>query len=429
MSQTTSQTPSDRPPEPRIEALHADDREALLAHDQSAFAFDTRGLDAEIDTAMIEWDRAFSAMRGDERAGIYVVFSFGLSVPGARGEPNRELPTAGLSWVAVHPDHRRRGVLRALMAHHLHSVHERGAEPVSILYASEPGIYGRFGYGVATSSHRHTIPARSRLRAPVDARVRTRFVAFEAEAHHELVVSLATRTALKRPGQTVRPASHWQRALADTPDRRPGGAEPLRLVLAERDGEPTGYALLRRTASWGDRAPTGTVRVLDVQALDPESEAALWRRTLDFDLMADVTTPPLPADHPLTMWSADVAKTDAARAYSLWVRIVDVPAALIARGYAGPLDVVLEVTDADLPWNTGRWHLSSADGSAATCVPTTRQADLELNVRELGSAYLGGVTLASLGVAGLVHERTPGTLADCSAAWRTDLLPASPAMF
>lgn len=410
-----------------IVPLTIDDREAMLALDQSAFAFDTRGMDPETDTAMVEWDRSFSAERGGERAGIYTVFSFDMAVPGVDGGL-LDLPTAGLSWVAVHPDHRRHGVLRAMIAHHLETVHERGTEPVSILYASEPPIYGRYGYGIATSSVQYLLPAHAPLRAPDDPTVRTRFLPYEHELHHDLVVSLGNLSRRRRAGHTVRPVSHWDRTLRDAPDRRPGGAEALRIVVAERDGATTGFALLRRKASWGDRRPEGTINVLTLRADDTGTEAALWRRVLDFDLMAEVVTNPLPADHPLSVWASDVPGAAVRADYALWVRLVDVPAALTARRYRGSLDVVIGLTDSGCPWNAGTWRLE-ADGDSVSCEASTRQADLELDVRELGSAYLGGVTLASLGDAGLVREHTPGSLASCSAAWRTDLLPASPAMF
>jgi predicted acetyltransferase len=190
---------------------------------------------------------------------------------------------------------------------------------------------------------------------------------------------------------------------------------------------PTGYATLRRSASWGENAPEGKVQLLDVQSLDPASSYALWRRVLDLDLMAQVTTPGLPLDHPLAIWAGETG-VSAKPGHALWTRIVDIDAALTARGYAGVLDVVLEVSDEACPWNAGRWRLV-AGGGGATCERTTAAADLALDIRELGSAYLGGTTLVALGAAGLVDEHTPGALAASSVAFGSPVLPATPYMF
>ncbi|CAM5668369.1 N-acetyltransferase Eis [Streptomyces microflavus] len=80
---------------------------------------------------------------------------------------------------------------------------------------------------------------------------------------------------------------------------------------------------------------------------------------------------------------------------------MEVGAALEARAYRTPVDVVLEVEDAFCPWNAGRWHLvADAKGGASCRRAPDRAPDLELSVRELGAAYLGGVSFTSLAAAG-----------------------------
>ena len=59
------------------------------------------------------------------------------------------LPAAGVTFVAVLPTYRRRGVLSSLMRRQLADVRDRG-EPLAILWASEAVIYGRYGYGRAS---------------------------------------------------------------------------------------------------------------------------------------------------------------------------------------------------------------------------------------------------------------------------------------
>lgn len=416
------------PDDVSIQSLASADRDQMLELDQLAFGFDDRDLDPKQNTAWIEWDRAYGARRGDTDAGIYVVFSYGLSVPAAPPAVATIVPMAGLSWVAVHPDHRRRGLLGAMMRHHLQTVHEAGREPVSCLFASEAGIYGRFGYGLSTECRRLTVPTKTSLRTPhpVDGIV-TRVEGARPERHDQVVQQVYDAACRLRPGLTVRPPAQWARHLADPPKRRPEGAEALKILVAERHGAPTGYATFRRSAEWDERGAAGKVEVTDFRALDPGSGHALWRRLLDLDLAAEITTPALPLDDPLVVWAGESGSVGRPGP-DLWTRIVDLPAALVARGYATDFDVVVDVSDALCPWNAGRWHLTN-EGSGASCRPTSAPADLALDVRELGSAYLGGTTLAGLAAAGLVDELTPGALLRCSAAFRSPVLPATPYMF
>ncbi len=116
------------------------------------------------------------AFDGSTLVGLTSAFSFDLTVPGA------VVPAAGVSWVGVLPTHRRRGVLRGLMTTQLNDVHERGREAVAILWASEPVIYGRFGYGLASSAYSVKVPRNAqalRADAPSDPALRLRLVPAE----------------------------------------------------------------------------------------------------------------------------------------------------------------------------------------------------------------------------------------------------------
>ena len=106
----------------------------------------------------------------------------------------------------------------------------------------------------------------------------------------------------------------------------------------------------------------------------------------------------------------------------LFVRLVDVSAALEARTYSAPVDVVLEVSDAVCPWNARRWRLAG-DATGATCERSTAPADLALSARELGAAFLGGTTLAALAAAGRVDELTAGAVAGTSRAFKAEREP------
>ncbi len=417
----------------RIVPLGPERRDELMELDRLAFVW-TDEPDPEPMTAGLEWPRTFgveqgTGAEGEGLLGIYSVFSLGLVTPaGADGAGTSHVPMAGLTWVGVHPQHRRRGVLSSMIRHHLHGLHESGGEAVSGLHASEAAIYGRFGYGLATSGVRLTLPRRPRLRdVPGAEHVRTRFLTADVEKHTDLVADLYDRAARRRPGGVLRTAELDRRQVRDSPFQR-RGREPLRLVVAERDGEPTGYALLRRRVDWPDGVADGTAEVGDLAALDAPTHRALWGVLTDLDFINRTTTPQLACDDPLLALLVDARTTKPTHADDLWLRLVDVDRALAARSYAHDVDVVLGVRDELCPWNARRWRLSGGP-EGATCSPTGDAADLTLDVRELGSVYLGGTSLVSLTTAGLVREDRAGAVAALSTALRSALEPATLFMF
>jgi predicted acetyltransferase len=207
------------------------------------------------------------------------------------------------------------------------------------------------------------------------------------------------------------------------PVRRRHGAERLKLLtVATPDGEIRGYALFRRTEKWEGQVASGVVTVEEAVAVDAAATRALWERLTDLDLTSRIETPPLPVDHPLLHLLVDPRAAAPRLADGLWARIVDLPAALTARGYDGPLDVVLGVSDALIPANDGCWQLESGpDG--VTCDRTDRRAQLNLDVRELATVYLGGPTLAALAGAGLVTVDDDAALVRASAAFASPVAP------
>lgn len=99
---------------------------------------------------------AATAAGGDDGSpyrGIAGALEMELTVPGAPGGEPTQLPVSGLTWVGVHPDHRRTGVLTALMDAHLSWCREQGLA-LAALHASDVTIYGRFGYAVASTAAR-----------------------------------------------------------------------------------------------------------------------------------------------------------------------------------------------------------------------------------------------------------------------------------
>jgi predicted acetyltransferase len=388
-----------------------------------------------------EFDRSLAAFDGDLVTGTACAFSFMLAVPGA------VVPAAGVSGVAVLPPHRRRGILRSLMTRQLHDVHTRG-EALAVLWASEGGIYGRFGYGLASlmatlSVHRHDgLLARA---APVDPGIRLTIT--EPDTVRPELAKLYELLLPSRPGSFARNDRWWDAALHD-PEYRRKGATPLQCLLAEDSSGARGYALYSASSHWDeDGIPGGTIRVRELMADGPTATAALWRDLLSRDLVGQLVAWNQPIDDPVLHMLADPRAARVRTRDGLWARLVNVPAALRQRRYAAPADLVIEVIDDICPWNNGRWRLRApaspqngpggspgrAGGQAgpldAACERTSDPPDLTMPVAALGAAYLGGTRLGALAAAGVVTELRAGSLATASAALSWDPAPWCPMIF
>ncbi len=371
---------------------------------------------------LTEFDRSLGVWDGAVPVGTAGAFSFRMAVPGGS-----LVPTAGVTMVGVLPTHRRRGVLTALMRRQLDEIHERG-EALAVLTASEPAIYGRYGYGLGTWKLGVRIQ-RSRVRVrrgAEDGRLRLR-LADPAEAL-PACEELYARLVPGRPGLLARRKGWEALALLDPASAREGRSA-LQCLLAEdrESGELLGYARYAVKGEWRHTGPAGTVLVRNAAAATPEAYAALWGFLLDLDLTDTISAESLPVDDPLLHLVSDPRRLEAKLSDALFVRLVDVGDALSEREYAAPLDLVLEVADEFCPWNTGRWRLRSrGPGHGASCEPTEDPAELSLDVRELGSVYLGGSRLAALARAGLVAEPRSGALTEASRAFGWDVAPWLP---
>lgn len=355
--------------------------------------------------------------------GIYGVFPMTLSIPGSESGV-RQVACAGLTWVGVHPDQRRKGVLNAMMRHHLEHVHEQDGVHVSALHASEPAIYGRYGYGPASLELEVTLGRGTKLTAPgLEA---------AAEAISTSLVSVTDSDAPERMRQchgrsaalgSVVGDPRYYTDLCQLRPERLRDKEPWRLLFARRDGEDVGFALFRRTQKWEKARPAAELVVWAVIG-EPAAQLVLLRRLVDFDLVGTVTVRTVDLDDPLLYWvGGPRATSDVATYDSLWVRLVDLREALQQRAWSAPCDVVVEVDDATAPWNAGRWRIRADDSGVATVQKSTARPAVRLPVAALGAAYLGGNNLLAWHRAGLVDELRDGAVATLWRAMRTDLSP------
>jgi predicted acetyltransferase len=420
-----------------IRPIGEDELDSFLRTDEHAFHTSPPSeSDRRIHLDRFEFDRTLAAFDGATPVGTTMCYSFQLSVPGLQ-----VLPAAGVTFVAVLPTHRRRGILNSLMRRQLADVRDRG-EPLAVLWASESVIYSRYGYGRASWYLGYTLRrgegtlSRAALAlAPVTSGpagdgLRLRLT--EPDAALPELAKVYDAILPTRPGFFARSDAWWRSVIYDPPEDRHGDS-PLRCLLAEDASGPRGYALYAGVDTWTEFLPENVLKVRELMAADPAASAALWADLLSRDLTSEFRVERRPVDDPLLFQLADPRRTRPLLNDGLWVRIVDLPRALAGRRYASPVDVVLEVRDEILPANAGRWRLTTTaeaagGGLAASCVPADSAPDVALDVTELGAAYLGGTRLGALAGAGLV-EGQPGAVRQLSAALSWDPAPWCPRVF
>ncbi|MFE7275369.1 GNAT family N-acetyltransferase [Streptomyces sp. NPDC057623] len=364
----------------------------------------------------LETDRCLLALTADGRpVGTAATHSFELTLPG-----ETLAPAPGVTAVGVLPSHRRQGVLSAMMRHQLTEL-RAGGEFLSVLLASEATIYGRFGYGPATYTTRLTVPRhRAALSAP-----RARTVAgapatgsddgsvevLRRAECGELLEEVYDRYRRAQPGALSRP-HRWWALRAGQPPISPAPRHVA--VHRDADGVPDGYASYA--------VESGTLTVDETIAGDDAVFTALARFVLGHDLVSQVVFQHVPPQHPLRWQLADFRGGEVGGDMDwLWVRLLDVPRALTARGWFTDGELVLDVEDPFLGEH-GRYLLTVRDGKA-DCVPTDRDPDLSLDVRDLGSVYLGGTTPSTLVRAGHIRSHHPDAATRADALFRADRPP------
>ncbi len=374
--------------------------------------------EAERFVRLLPLDRFHAVLDGTEIVGGAGAFPFELTVPGG------PVPCAGVTVVGVLPSHVRRGLLGRMMRAQLNDVRERG-EPLAALWASAETIYGRYGYGLASTgmgvkADLHRVGLRDGL-PPREGSVRL----LEHEESLEALPRVYERVRRRQVGFLSRSRAWWEhRLLHDPPERRRGGGQ-LERVLVELDGRPAGYALYRVAQEGSGADWTKTVRVVEAFGVDPRGTREIWRFLLSIDWMDRLEAWHLPADHPLKLIVARMNLLEARELDALWVRLVDVGAALSARSYTGAGRLTIDVvSDPHFADNVGTWTIE--DGVVRR---SRRRPDVRLDVQSLGAAYLGGFTFAQLARGELVEEVARGGVARADALFHTPEAPWCPEIF
>jgi predicted acetyltransferase len=313
-------------------------------------------------------------------------------------------------------------------------------EIASVLWASEGAIYQRFGYGLATISAGFEVE-RSRVTflRPAEPVGRMRIVGPDEAQRLFPPIYEAVRTAV--PGSLTRDETMWRLGLLFDASYLAGDAGPKFLAVHETDCLPDGYAIYRVKAGWDQRGPNGTVSVREAIGVTSEVETAVWRWVLDLDLVEKVRGEKLPTIPPLLLAVTEPRRLGVTLGDGLWLRLIDLAATLEARRYAAPGALILRVTDDFCPWNAGTWRIEAGEpaagtGPAGACRPArvTRvddatDADLAVDIADLGAAYLGGIRFVDLRAAGRIRELRPGAAVLADTMFLPDRPPACATMF
>ena len=397
-----------RPPAP-------EEMRAAMEAAESAFGSQVEDEDWERQQKIVPPARTLAAYEGRSPVGFAAALPFDLSVPGG------QLPCAGVTWVGVLPSHRRRGILREFMRRQLEDVRGWG-EPIAALWASESAIYGRFGYGLAAPGL-SAKSDRSRFQLKDDHGPEASIRLLDADEAYGVFPGIYERVRATRAGMLTRSETWWRELrLADPKEWRRGASQKFYAVV-EVEGAAEGFAIYRVKDEWDDGFPRGEVRVVEAFASSVRAARELWRFLHNIDLTVKVDIHSLDPASPLLLNVRDVRALGLRLADGLWLRLVDLDAALKARSYKPGPSVVLEVADALCPWNEGRYRVGDDPGR------TEDGADLVLDSADLASAYLGAFDFHRLVHAGRAAERRAGAAEAASLLFRTDLPPHCPEVF
>jgi predicted acetyltransferase len=360
-------------------------------------------------------DHVLLAVDGSSPVGSAAAYPFELTVPGGT------LAAGGVTWVGVVPSHRRRGIMAQMMRRQLDDLHERG-DPLAILWASESSIYGRFGYGMAAPML--TLDAeRARFAFRDDPGPSGTARLVDRDEAAKVFPPLHDERRRITPGMFARDDTWWSSSQFADPERWRQGAGPKFFAVVELDGAPAAYAIYRLKEHWDQGIPRGELRVLDACAVSARAVRELWRFLFGIDLVARVKQFMFDPNAELPLLVKDPRSLQLALGDGLWLRLVDVEAALRGRAYADAESVVIEVRDDQCPWNAGRYRV----GPEVT--RTNDEADLELDVADLACVYLGAFDFHRLARAGRAREVRPGALDRATLLFRSERAAFCPEEF
>jgi predicted acetyltransferase len=400
----------------QIRAARTEEQQRSFEVCEAAFSEGVNPADVDRWSRVVAPERTVIALDGENIVGTGANFTFDMTISGTK------IPVAGVTMIGVLPTHRRRGILRKVMAG-LHEDAARRDETVAVLWASEAGIYQRFGYGhaagiCALDAPKQRVvfhqPSRPRLMRMV-----------ELDEAVRLLPEIYDRVAQVTPGMLSRDEWRYHR-LAD-PEHHRGGKSKKFCAVLEVDGRLEGYVLYRSEYSW-EPETSSQIWVEEAMATGTDTTRDIWQFIFEIDLAERVRYPLAPTYTPLKHMVLEPGWLKLRYDDALWLRVLDVPGALDARDYAAAERIVFDLSDPGAPDNHGTWFLDTT-GDNARVARSDDRPQVSLDINDLGALFLGGTTLTELLQAGRGTEHEPGAARRLDDLFRTERAPWCPEIF
>ncbi len=313
--------------------------------------------------------------------------------------------------------------MRSMMERMVSDARERD-ESLASLWAAEGTIYRGRGYGIASRMVTIEADASMGLIGSAQAPVTPRLV--DPAACHAAVGGVYDRMRAITPG-AFRRSDLWMDVFRLTdPGKERDGRGPLYCVVIDVGGSDEAYALYRVTQKWPDGVPDFTLWINDAGWTSPDGLRELWRYLSSIDLVTRIEWdyPGPPVNHPLEWMVDEPLRLHQKIGEGMYMRLIDVAAALAARGYEDDGAIVFDLDDPSLPENSGRWRLAGGVAERSDA-----PAELQLSAPELGTVYLGDTRPTTLVAAGLITELVPGAAARADRIFGSTVTPWCPQVF
>lgn len=309
-----------------------------------------------------EDESVFVAELDGRIVGAFIVEHMQATLAGANA-----VRCGGIAGVAVRPDARQKGVAGAMMRWAIDRLRSDGYA-MSHLYGFRESFYRRLGWEVCGRRLKITCPQHRLPRVESTLEVR------ELEGLQAWTEVEQTYNAFARQysGMNLRTRSHWIQATRGT----------KRLARLYAAGDPAeAYCVVHvQTAFWEEQ------HISEFAWATPEGYRAML--TFFGNVASNKTAISWhePSDSPFLSSYLDQG-VQVAIVRPIMYRILDIPSALAGLAPAGEGALSLQVTDAEVPANSGAWHVEYGSGRA-TATPA-REGEIEIDVRALSQALLG----------------------------------------
>ena len=383
-----------------------DEYEAVTASINYAFAEDNE------DSSFLDSVVTYCAFDGDKVAATSGYFPFENVFNGQR------VRTAGVTIVTTEPEYRRQGLVRRMMTDLLHQAKNEGYQFAS-LWASMGALYQRYGYGLASHFNQYSVDPRfSTFRLPYEVPGTLRRM--DQDEAKDIIRPLFERAQAGRTLDHIRTDFYWDMVFSE---KNKKGRNFV--VYYDTNSVPQGYSFYRQKHKDRDEAgPTLELMISDFIWTDMDAYHGLWSYYRSHDLARDLKFYYMPDDDPAKHLLLEPRMLNKKQSDGLWLRVVDVPAALAARGYTQSGEVTVCVEGDDLcPWNNGSWRVSAGSGGKCGEVRDGGEKGLTMNPNTLSSLVSGFQSASALARAGQIACDDEGMLAEADRLFSTIYQP------